>query len=88
MADAARDKLHERVDRDFTNHPPESAAINEAMDLISGSFRSLAHLVVDRTPVSREQSMALSELEVAKFHAIAAIARYQDAPMFGAPEPG
>lgn len=71
--------MHDRVINDFTLHPPVSATVGTQMDGIRLLFQNLAHTVVDVTPQSREQSLAITNLEVALFYAIAAIARNQDA---------
>lgn len=68
--------LAERVDHDFTLHPPATPAVAEKMDALRAEFKSLALLVVDALPICREQSTALTKLEEALYFAIAAIARH------------
>jgi len=69
--------LHERVEHDFTLHPPTTPAVAEQMDALRAETKKLAHLIVDKTPGCREQSLALTKLEEALFYAIAAVARGQ-----------
>lgn len=63
-----------QIENAFTYHPPKDdqgdryAALREAAKM-------LAYLIADRTPASREQSLALTNLEQAVFWANAAIAR-------------
>lgn len=67
--------LHQRIERDFTHHVPSSAE-QESFEIIRGSFKNLAHTLADLCPCpSRELSQALSQLELAQFHAIASVAR-------------
>lgn len=70
--------LHERIENDFTLHPPTNPDVGHKMDYIRAAFKDLAHTVVDATPASREQSSALTKLEESLYHAIAAIARNQE----------
>ncbi len=70
--------LHERIDHDFTLHSPIHPYIGTVMDELRAEARALAHLVVDRCPSGREQSMAITDLEHALQHAISGIARNQE----------
>ena len=70
--------LHKRVENDLTLHPPSDPAIAEAMDLVRAHGKGFAHLLIDACPESRELSLALTDVEHATQHAIAALARYQD----------
>lgn len=71
----AHQRMHDRVERDFTLHPPSTVPTAARMDDMRDRFRRLAHDVVEFLPPGREQLSALTSLEVACFHAIAAIAR-------------
>lgn len=69
------------VDRDeianrFTYHAPkeDQPARYEAL---RAKAKELALLMVDLTPASREQSLALTALEVSVMHANSAIARHE-----------
>lgn len=59
----------------FTYHPPKEGQVL-AYERIRGLALQLAELVVAATPVSREQSLALTHVEEAVFWANAAIARH------------
>ena len=72
-------ELGDRVEHDFTLHPPATPAVGEKMDAIRAEFKALALLVVDALPAGREQSTALTKLEEALYFAIAAIARHGNA---------
>jgi hypothetical protein len=63
-----------RLQNDYTYHAPKGNQ-PERYDVLRGAFLSLAELIVDLTPSSREQSCSLTELERACFYANAAIAR-------------
>src|SRR5580765_8173617 len=69
-----KEDLIKRINNDFVYHPPfgdqvaRYAAIREY-------GRQMAIQIVEDTPISREQSMALTFLEQAIFYANAAIAR-------------
>jgi hypothetical protein len=65
--------LHNR----FDFHPPGSDEIVARHALIRGECLSLAATIVDQTPYSREQSLALTAIEEAMMWANAAIARHQ-----------
>lgn len=71
----AEREAHERVERDFTLHPPVSPEIAAQMDAVRAECKLLAHFIVDHCPSSRERSSALTRLEEATFHAIASLAR-------------
>lgn len=73
-----RRNLHARVDNDFTNHPPTDVVIGRVMDEATARFLDLAHWLVHNVPAGREQSSALSALELVSFHTKAGIARKQD----------
>jgi hypothetical protein len=63
-----------RIERDFTYHAPKEGQ-PERYTALREKAKEFALLIVELTPVSREQSMALTELERATFYANAAIAR-------------
>jgi hypothetical protein len=67
---AAKDDLDTR----FTAHLLDGAQ-QERCQEIRARAGDLAHLIVDTTPESREQSRALTKLEEVVFWASAAIAR-------------
>jgi alkyl hydroperoxide reductase subunit AhpC len=67
-------KMKERLDNDFTYHPPkEGQAIRYTA--IRDKAKELAVLIVQSTPISREQSVSLTELDHVVMMANAAIAR-------------
>lgn len=70
-------EAHERVEHDFTLHPPVSPDVAGQMDSLRDHFKDLAHAIVNVCPFSRERSTALTRLEETMFHAIASIARNQ-----------
>lgn len=67
---SAKDDLETR----FTYHPPHGDQPQRYNDLRE-KFKSLAYTIVNNTPESREQSLALTALEEACFWTNAAIAR-------------
>lgn len=72
-----RTQLHYRVENDFTYHPNTTDDIAVAHDVVRKLFNQVAHELVDILPISREQSLALTNLEQAMMYSNAAIARYQ-----------
>jgi len=68
---------HERVEHDLTLHPPKTDDVASDMDDLRRLAKEFAHLIVDLTPGSREQSLALTNIETALFWAIASLARNQ-----------
>lgn len=66
--------MQERLDRDFTYHAPKEGQ-PERYTQLRAKAKELAEMIVALTPASREQSLALTELETAIFWANAAIAR-------------
>lgn len=58
----------------FTYHAPKPGMYERSLALREKA-KELAYLIVESTPKSREQSVALTELETAVFWANAAIAR-------------
>ena len=67
------DKL-KQIENNFTYHSPKDGQ-PERYTAIREKAKELATLIVQQTPVSREQSVALTELETAVMWANAAIAR-------------
>lgn len=66
--------LRERLANDFIYHPPHGNQTDRYAE-IRAKLLETANFIVDRTPESREQSLALTKLEEAMFWANAAIAR-------------
>ena len=60
----------------FMHHPPRDDAQAKKYEDNRKVFLKLAKFVVNRTPESREQSLAITRLEEAMFYANAAIARH------------
>lgn len=58
----------------LTNHKPTDAGIQK-MEHLRTKAKDMASSILGSTPVSREQSLALTHLETALFYANAAIAR-------------
>lgn len=65
---------HEQIKRNFTYHPPKEDQQDRYLALREKG-KQLAKLIVDITPSSREQSLALTNLEQAIMWANAGIAR-------------
>lgn len=57
-----REELHRRVDNDFTYHAPHGNQV-ERYTKLREAARQFGHLIVDETPISREQSLALTFLQ-------------------------
>lgn len=66
--------LHARWDQEIDLHPPADSGIAEDMDAVRAAVKALGHLIIDRCPAGREQSLSLTELRVAGMWAIGAIA--------------
>lgn len=66
--------IRERIENDFTYHAPKPGQA-ERYTKIRDAAKQLALLIVEETPASREQSLALTNLEQAVFFANASIAR-------------
>jgi len=66
--------LPARIENDFTYHAPKDDQA-ERYERMRSRAKELAHLILELVPVSREQSLALTELETAIFWANAGIAR-------------
>lgn len=63
-----------KIENNFSHHPPKGDQL-ERYDDIRNAAKELAYIITELTPVSREQSLALTQLETAMFWANAAIAR-------------
>jgi len=63
-----------RIENDFTYHAPQPGQ-PERYTALREKAKELALLIVELTPASREQSLALTQLETAIMFANAAIAR-------------
>lgn len=70
-------ELHSRVENNLTLHPPAHTRTIDCMAAVRAMGKSLAHLVVDTVPESREQSLALTDIEDAVQHAISGISRHE-----------
>ena len=66
--------LYKRINNDFTYHPPKNDQVDR-YEQLRNKAAELAHLIVTLTPISREQSLALTFVEQASMMANAAIAR-------------
>ena len=64
----------DRIERDFTYHPPKLDQ-QERYVYLRDTAKDLAFVILENTPTSREQSLAITNLEQAIFWANAAIAR-------------
>lgn len=73
-AEDQKDRLLNRIERDFTYHPPKGDQ-QSRYEYLRHRAKTLAGDIVRNTPVSREQSLALTSLEEAVMWANAAIAR-------------
>lgn len=71
--------IHQRIENDFTYHPPFGSQVQRYGEIRDGA-KALALLIVGTTPPSREQSVALTHLETAVMFANAAIARNEKEP--------
>lgn len=67
-------KQKQQIENNFTYHAPKEGQ-PERYEQLRSKAKELALLIVEITPSSREQSVALTELETAVFWANAAIAR-------------
>lgn len=66
--------MHDRWDHEIDLHPPVDSGIAEDMDAVRAAVKALGHLIIDRCPAGREQSLALTNLRQAGMWAIGAIA--------------
>lgn len=68
------DDKRKQIENNFKWHAPKEGQA-EKYETIRAKAKELAFLILETTPVSREQSVALTELETTVFWANAAIAR-------------
>ena len=66
----------EELENRFTYHPPKEGQAERYQALRTKAFE-LALLILDTTPESREQSLAITHLEDVVYCANAAIARHE-----------
>jgi hypothetical protein len=71
--------VQERIENNFTYHMPFGSQ-PERYHVLRGKAKNLALAIVEMTPPSREQSLALTKLEEVVFWANAAIARNEKPP--------
>ncbi len=69
-----KEELEVRIENDFSYHAPIKDQVVRYGDIRDGG-KQLAKLMLELTPISREQSIALTLLEQAIMMANAAIAR-------------
>lgn len=67
--------MKERIERDFTYHPPKDDEQVQRFVRLREKAKEFALLIAELTPASREQSLALTALEESIMWANAAIAR-------------
>jgi hypothetical protein len=70
MPSPNRDELHDR----FYYHAPSPKGV-ETHTRLSAQFKAMAVLIAEVVPHGREQSLAITKLEEAKFWASAGVAR-------------
>ena len=70
------EKENSVLENNFTYHAPKPG-MNEKYQALRDKAKELAYLIEELTPVSREQSIAMTQLETAIFWANAAIARHE-----------
>lgn len=68
--------MNEELRKRFEYHEVNEDQI-KTMEEVRRKFIELAELIDNLCPVSREKSLALTNLEVASFHANSSIARYE-----------
>ena len=68
------DKMKVQIENAFMYHPPKDGQV-ERYQKIRDKAKELATLIADETPTSREQAVAITNLEQAVMWANAAIAR-------------
>lgn len=73
--EAAKERLRQRIENDYTFHPPRNKDDIQKHEDIRESGKRLALLLVDIVPPGRELSLALTKLEEVTMHANAALAR-------------
>lgn len=78
MTDSRKAELHERGERTLTNQAPIDEAVIDLFESIRGDAKTLWHTIVSETPITREQSLALTALEECVMWAIKAVALHQE----------
>ena len=71
------EELHERIDWDLTSHQV-GEVYSSKTEVMRQKAREFAHLIAGNCPEGREQSLALTHIEIALFYGIAGIARIKD----------
>jgi hypothetical protein len=66
--------MNQKIENSFTYHAPKGSQ-PERFEALRAKAKELAYLIDGLVPVSREQSLALTNLEQAVFWANAGIAR-------------
>jgi hypothetical protein len=74
MTEEMRQAMLARIENNFVYHAPKGDQLVR-YQLIRDTAKQFALLLVDNTPTSREQSLALTQLEDATMWANASIAR-------------
>lgn len=72
------DTLLERINHDFSYHPPTTDEIVFRHEQIRENLKGVTQVLVALTFPSREQSIMITKLEEAMFWANASIARHQE----------
>lgn len=67
-------KTKQQIENNFTYHPPKDGQPEKYVNLREKA-KELAYLIAETVPPSREQSLALTNLEQAIFWANAGVAR-------------
>lgn len=63
------------INNRFASHPADTAEKRETHEGVRAACRELASYLIEVTPGSREQSLAITKLEEVMFWANAAVAR-------------
>lgn len=69
--------MHGRVEHDLSLHSPKTPEVGATLDVIRQAAKDFAHIVVDATPGSREQSLPITAIEEACQWPVAAVVRNQ-----------
>lgn len=72
------DEQLELIERNLTNHPPVSEHVVSDFEAVRDAAKELGAVIIHFSPQSREQSLALTNLEQTVMWTIAAIARNQE----------
>jgi hypothetical protein len=71
------EQVKKRIENDYSYHSP-SYDQPERYETIRAAAKALAYLIVENSPPSREQSVALTHLDEVVMNTNAAIARNED----------